>query len=141
VFLALEFFPHYKNNFHAHIRDDHSNKLTRFHFCGGGKALIFSSDELHPYASADLNEQQYQFQHCVKKITSKNYILMMVMYCGCVPLMYLPPKLTLKAVKELANLHDMYMPSKILLKNAQMLLEITNVKHVQNFLWCLNLIN
>jgi len=29
----------------------------------------------------------------------------------------------LKAVKELANLHDMYMPSKILVKNAQILLE------------------
>jgi hypothetical protein len=31
--------------------------------------------------------------------------------------------LTLKAAKELANLHDIYMPSKILLKNAQILLE------------------
>ena len=30
-------------------------------------ALMFSSNELHAYASADLNEQQYQFQQCVKK--------------------------------------------------------------------------
>ena len=29
----------------------------------------------------------------------------------------------MKAVKELANSHDMYMPSKILPKNAQILLE------------------
>ena len=32
-----------------------------------------------------------------------------------VPLNILAPKLTLKAAKELANLRDMYMPSKILL--------------------------
>jgi hypothetical protein len=35
-----------------------------------------------------------------------------------VPLDVLIPKLTLELAKELANLHDMYMPSKILLKNA-----------------------
>src|SRR6202167_717083 len=40
-----------------------------------------------------------------------------------VPLNVLAPKLTLKAAKALANLHDMYMPSKIQLKNAQILLE------------------
>ena len=39
------------------------------------------------------------------------------------PLNILAPKLTWKAAKELANLHDMHMPSKILLKNAQILLE------------------
>ena len=39
------------------------------------------------------------------------------------PLNVLVPKLTLKSAKEVANLHDMYMPSKILLKNAQILLE------------------
>jgi hypothetical protein len=40
-----------------------------------------------------------------------------------VPLDVLFPKLTLTSAKELANLHDMYMPSTILGKNAQMLLE------------------
>ena len=40
-----------------------------------------------------------------------------------VPINILAPKLTLEAAMELANLHDMYMPSKILLKNAQILLE------------------
>jgi hypothetical protein len=40
-----------------------------------------------------------------------------------VPLNILAPKLTLKAAKELANLHDIYMPSKILLKNTQILFE------------------
>ena len=39
------------------------------------------------------------------------------------PLHILIPKLTLKSAKELANLHDLYMPSKILLKNAHILLE------------------
>jgi hypothetical protein len=40
-----------------------------------------------------------------------------------VPLDILVPKLTLKFAKELASLHDMYMSSKILLKNAHTLLE------------------
>ena len=40
-----------------------------------------------------------------------------------VPLNILVPKLSLKFAKELANLHDMYyMPSKIRLKNAYILL-------------------
>jgi hypothetical protein len=40
-----------------------------------------------------------------------------------VPLNILAPKLTLETAKELTNLHGIYMPSKILLKNAQILLE------------------
>jgi hypothetical protein len=35
----------------------------------------------------------------------------------------LVPTLSLKSAKEFANLYDMYMPSKILLKNAHILLE------------------
>jgi hypothetical protein len=59
-----------------------------------------------------------------KKISSRALFLMMVMYCAVCLLIYiLAPKLTLKIGKELANLHDMYMPSKILVKNAQILLE------------------
>jgi hypothetical protein len=42
-------------------------KSTRFQFYGGGKALIFTSDELLPYTSTVLHEQQYQFLRCVKK--------------------------------------------------------------------------
>jgi hypothetical protein len=122
-FWCLKSFPRYKKRIHAHIRDDHFNKSTRFHFCGGGKALIFSSDELHAYASADLNEEQYQFQQCVKKDSKQNLHLNVGDILCRVPLNVLSPKLTLKAAKELANSHDMFMPSKILLKNAQMLLE------------------
>ena len=44
------------------------------------------------------------------------------MLCN-VLLKVLAPKMTLKSAKELANLHDMYMPSKVLVKNAQILLE------------------
>ena len=40
-----------------------------------------------------------------------------------VPLDVLVPKLTLKSAKEDANLDHMYMPSKILLRNPQILLE------------------
>ena len=43
-------------------------------------------------------------------------------FCN-VPLSILAPKLTLVAAKKLAVLHNMHMPSKILLKNAQILLE------------------
>jgi predicted nucleotidyltransferase len=50
------------------------------------------------------------------------------------PLNVLVPQLTLKSAKELANLHDMYMPSQILLKNAHILLENHKVKLVQIFL-------
>jgi len=39
-----------------------------------------------------------------------------------VPLNILAPKLTLKTAKEFVSLHDMYMPSKILLKDVQTLL-------------------
>jgi len=35
----------------------------------------------------------------------------------------LVPRLTLKSAKELVNLHDIYMPSKILLKNVHILLK------------------
>jgi hypothetical protein len=108
---------HYnKNNFHACIRDDHSNKSTRFHIHGGAKALIFSSDELHSYASSHLHEQQHQFWWCVKKDNKQSLHLNEGDILCSVPLNALTPKLTLKAANKLANSHDMYMPSKILLK-------------------------
>jgi hypothetical protein len=71
------------------------------------------------YFSCDFAEQQYQFQQCVKIDNKQNLHLI----DGDIPpLNILGQKLTLKAAKELANLHDMYMPSNILLKNAQILL-------------------
>jgi hypothetical protein len=45
----------YSINSHTHIKEEYSDKSTRYHFYSAGKALIFSSDELHPYASADLH--------------------------------------------------------------------------------------
>ena len=107
-------FKKYSKNSHTQIKEECSDKSTRCHFYGGGKALIFSSNELHAYASADLNEQQYQFQQCVKKDNKQNLHLNDSDVLCSVPLNILAPKLTLKAAKELANLHDMYMPSKIL---------------------------
>src|ERR1700729_2713574 len=62
-FWDLKFFSNCKNNSHTHIKED-SEKSTTFHFHGGGKSLMVSSDELHSYSSADLHEQQYQFLHC-----------------------------------------------------------------------------
>jgi hypothetical protein len=103
-------------------RQEQSKNSTTFHFRGGGKAVIFSSDELHPYVAADLQENQYQFLRCVKKDEKQTLDLNGDILC-CVPLNILIPKLTLKTVRELANLHDMYMPSKILAVNARILLE------------------
>jgi hypothetical protein len=108
-------FKKYSKNSHTQIKEECSDKSTRCHFYGGGKALIFSSNELHTYASTDLNEQQYQFQQCVKKDNKQKLHLNDGDVLCSVPLNILAPKLTLKAAKELANLRDMYMPSKILL--------------------------
>jgi hypothetical protein len=51
----------YSNDSHSHIKEECSDTSPGCHFYGGGKALIFSSDELHTYVSTDLNEKQYQF--------------------------------------------------------------------------------
>jgi hypothetical protein len=123
VFGTGIFFSNYKINSHTHIKEDQFEKSSRFNFYGGGKALIFSSDELRTYASADLHGQQYQFQQCIKKDNKQSLHLNDGDALCNVPLNILAPKLTLKAAKDLANLHDMYMPSKILLKDAQILLE------------------
>src|ERR1700676_3039634 len=52
----------YLNISSVHTKEEYSDKSTGFHYYGGGKALIFSSDELHLYVSADLHEQQQQQQ-------------------------------------------------------------------------------
>jgi hypothetical protein len=113
----------YSNNFHLHTKEEYSDKSTRFNYYGGGKYLIFSSDELRLYVSVDLYEQQYQFLWYVKKDDKSNIELNDGDILCNVPLNILVLKLTLKSAKELANLHDLYMPSKILLKNAQILLK------------------
>ena len=122
-FWHLKNFSNYKNNSHTHIGEDDSQKSTTFQFYGGGKSLIFSSDELRPYTSDDIHEQQYQFLQCIKKDNKQKLDPNDGNVFCSVPLNVLAPKLTLKSAKELANLHDMYMPSKILLKNALILLE------------------
>jgi hypothetical protein len=111
------------NNFHEYTKEEYSDNSTRFDHYGGGKSLIFSSEELRLYVSADLHEQQYQFLRCVRKDEKQDIELNDGDILCNAPLNILVPKLTLKSAKELANLHDMYMPSKILLKNAQILLE------------------
>jgi hypothetical protein len=113
----------YSNNPYLHKKKEYSNKSSTFNYCGGGKSHIFSSDELRPYVSADLHEKQYKFLQCVKKDNKQNMKLDDGDILCNVPLNILVPKLTLKSAKELASLHDLYMPSKVLLKNAQILLE------------------
>jgi hypothetical protein len=96
---------------------------NQFQFYGGGKALIFASDELLPYALTVLHEQQYQFLQCVKKDNKQDNVLNDGEIFCCVPVNILAPKLTLVTAKKLAILHNIHMSSKILLKNAQILLE------------------
>jgi len=85
--------------------------------------LIFSSDELCPYTSDDMHGQKYQFLQCIKKNNKQTLDPNDGNVLCNMPLNVPVPKLTLKSAKELAKLHDMYMPSKILLKNAHILLE------------------
>src|SRR5882762_11024715 len=121
-FWHLNFFPKSKNDSHTHIIE-HPEKSTRYQFYGGGKALLFSSDELLPYALTDLYEPQYQFLQCVTKKQKQSLVLHDGEVQCNVPLNILAPKLTLKIAKELAKLHGVYMPSKTPLKNVQMLLQ------------------
>src|SRR6202050_5199482 len=123
VFQHLKIFLAYRFGSCAQIREEHSEISNQFHFYGGGKSLIFSSYELLPYALADLQEHQYQFLQCVKKDNKQSIVLGDGDIFCSVPLNMLTPKLTLKTAKELALLHGMYMHSKILLKNAQILLQ------------------
>ena len=99
------------------------NSLDQSECYGGGKALVFSSDELLPYALTECDEKQYQFLRCIKmEEMLKSAIADSEILCN-VPLNLLASKLTLKCAKEIATLHNMYMPSKILLKDAQWLLQ------------------
>ena len=122
-FRHLIFFTKQKNQFHTLTREGHTEKSTKYQFHGGGKALLFSAYELLPYSSSDLYEEQYQFLYGVKRNQKQGFVLNDGDIMCSVPHNILAPKLSLKTIKELANLHDMYMPSKILLKNAQILLE------------------
>ena len=61
LFWHLKLFSDYKCNPNTQVKEENINKSKRSHICGGGKALIFASDELLPYASTDLHHQQYQF--------------------------------------------------------------------------------
>ena len=121
-FWHLNFFSKSRNDSDPCIKE-HAEKSTRYQFYGGGKALLFSSDELLPYASTNLHEQQYQFLQCVTKKQKQSLVLHDGEVLCNVPLNMLAPKLTLKIAKELANLHNVYMPSKTLLKNVQILLQ------------------
>ena len=79
-----------------------------------------------------MHEQQYQFIQCVNKDDKQTTELNDGDVLCSVSLNILAPKLTLKTAKELANLHDMYMPLKILLKNAQILPESHKCKTCPN---------
>jgi hypothetical protein len=73
---------------------DCSNSYS-FGYYGGGKTLVFSSDELLPYVSVDLHEEHYKFIQCIKKDDQQNLILSEhddILLCN-VPLEVLAPKL------------------------------------------------
>jgi hypothetical protein len=110
-----------------------SSKIpSKFEYYGGGPSLIFSQDELLPYASTDLSEKQYKFLQCVKTEDKQTHISESAIFCA-VPLSVISHKLTMKCIKNIASLHNMYMPSKIAVKNAQILLQDHICHHCGDF--------
>ena len=77
----LNLFPKYKISTYTHVVEEHTEKSSRYQFHGGGKALLFSFDELLPYAPTDWCEQQYQFLRCVKN--KQNVALKCSSIFGC----------------------------------------------------------
>jgi hypothetical protein len=122
-FWHWKIFSDYQYHSHAQIREEHSDRSKQFPFYGGGKPLIFSSEELLPYTSTNLYDQQYQFVQCIKINDIQNPVLNNNVILCKVPLDVFAPKLTLKSVKNISIMHNLFLPSKILLKNAQILLQ------------------
>ena len=119
----LRLFSDKQTNFSIQIRENHPSRLNKHVFHGGGQALIFSTDELLSYTSTNLSELQYKFLRCVKICNKQSPVLADGEILCKIPLDVLAPKVTIKCAKEISMLHDMFMPSKIQLKNAQMLLK------------------
>ena len=100
-----------------------SSRLTEFEFYGGGQALIFSMDELLPYALTDLSVPQYRLIQCVKICHKQSPVIADDEILCKIPLNSLAPKLTIKYAKKISMLHDMCMPSKFRLNNTRTLLK------------------
>src|ERR1700676_1226898 len=80
-------------------------KLSYFHW------MNFSHMHLLTWMSNSIS-----FSTVSKKIKKQSLVFTDGKVLCSVPLNVLAPKMTSKSAKELANLHDMYMPSKVLVK-------------------------
>ena len=78
-------------------------------------------DELLSYALTDLSGPQYEFIQYVKVCDKQSPVLADGEVLCKIPLNALALKFTIKYAKEISMLHNMFMPSKIQLKNAQTL--------------------
>jgi hypothetical protein len=58
-FWDMKLFPKYKIGTCMDIVEEQTEKSSKYQFYGGGKALLFSFNEIFPYALTDLHEQQY----------------------------------------------------------------------------------
>jgi len=115
---------------------DESLEMPRIYkYYGGGPSLVFSSDELLPYAYTDLDEKQYKFVRCVKVEGKQAYVSedKNTVLCA-MPVNILAPKLTMRYIKDLATLHQIFIPSKTLVKNAQMLLQNHKCNKCDNYI-------
>ena len=113
-----------RKGFSYEVVDKSLKMPNTYKFHGGGPSLVFSSDELLPYTSTDLQEKQYKFFRCIKTEDKQTHISNNETTVLCaVPLSILAPKLTMKCIKDLSVLHQIYIPPKALVKNAQMLLQ------------------
>jgi hypothetical protein len=105
----LRLFSDKQTNFSIQIRENHSSRLNKNVFHGGGQTLIFSTDELLPYTSTNLSELQYKFFRCVKICNKQSPVLADGEILCKIPLDVLALKVTIKCAKEIYMLHDTYM--------------------------------
>jgi hypothetical protein len=103
---------------------DSTAQTTKYEYIGGGRRLVFSSEELDQYTLTNMVEKQYKFIHCLSKDkaqarTSSDSTLII---CD-IPISVLAPRLTFKHIKELALLHSVHISARLKVSNAQMLLQ------------------
>jgi hypothetical protein len=100
-FWHLKLFPDEKTTLNVEIREYHLNRSNGSCFYGGGQALIFSSEELLPYASNGLPELRYKFLQHIKFSNKQGPILADNEILCKIPLDVLAPKLIVEIILKI----------------------------------------
>jgi hypothetical protein len=64
----------HRKKFNCEAADESIEVPKIYKYYGGGPSLVFSSDKLQLYASADLQEKQYKFIRCVNTEDKQTHI-------------------------------------------------------------------